>query len=92
MKLATTATLARNVLVPPPNVGASTTPNYPALADQAIHPVPGTNIRVFAGQRNSFLSVANVDFYYALEPNWQTPETGDVTTIAKLRNGAPSFP
>jgi hypothetical protein len=51
----------------------------------ANHPI----FRVFAGQRNSFLSVANVDFYYALEPNWKAPESGDVSTIAKLRNGAP---
>jgi hypothetical protein len=48
----TTETLARNVIVPPPNAGASTVPNYAALADQAIFQVPGTNIRVFAGQRD----------------------------------------
>jgi hypothetical protein len=51
----------------------------------ADHPI----FRVFAGQRNSFLSVANVDFYYALDPNWKAPETGDVSTIATLRNDAP---
>jgi uncharacterized protein DUF4331 len=48
----TVDTLARNVLVPPPNVGASTVPNYAPLADQAIYAVPGTGIRVFAGQRD----------------------------------------
>jgi hypothetical protein len=51
----------------------------------ADHPI----FRVFAGQRNSFLSVANVDFYYALNPNWKAPESGDVSVIAELRNGAP---
>jgi hypothetical protein len=45
-------TLAQNVIVPPPNVGETTTPNYAALADRAIHTVPGTGIRVFAGQRD----------------------------------------
>jgi hypothetical protein len=48
----TVTTLARNVIVPPPNVGASTIPNYAVLADQAIYSVPGTNIRTFAGQRD----------------------------------------
>lgn len=51
----------------------------------AEHPI----FRVFAGLRNSFLSVANVDFYYALDPNWKFPESGDVSEIATLRNGAP---
>jgi hypothetical protein len=45
-------TLARNVIVPPCNVGATTTPNYGTLADAAIFSVPGTNIRVFCGQRD----------------------------------------
>lgn len=49
------------------------------------HPI----FRVFAGQRNSFLSVANVDFYYALDSGWTPPESGAVRAIAKLRNGAP---
>jgi hypothetical protein len=49
------------------------------------HPV----FRVFAGQRNSFLAVAKVNFYYALDPAWSPPERGDVNVIARLRNGAP---
>ena len=49
------------------------------------HPV----FRVFAGQRNSFLSVAKVDFYYALTPGWQLPTDGGVQTLASLHNGAP---
>jgi hypothetical protein len=44
--------LSRNVMVPPPNVGAGTVPNYAALADQANYRVPNTGIRVFAGQRD----------------------------------------
>jgi hypothetical protein len=51
----------------------------------ADHPV----FRVFAGQRNSFLSIARVNFYYALDPNWTLPESGDVRVIASVRNGAP---
>jgi hypothetical protein len=49
------------------------------------HPV----FRVFAGQRNSFLAIANVNFYYALDPQWLRPSSGDVRVIASLRNGAP---
>jgi hypothetical protein len=51
------------------------------------HPV----FRVFAGERNSFLSVAKVDFYYGIDPLWQPPASGDVRNIATLRNGAPLF-
>ena len=45
--------------------------------------------RVFGGQRNSFLAVAAVNFYYAVDPNWQLPESGDISVLASLRNGAP---
>ena len=45
--------------------------------------------RVFAGQRNSFLTLANVNFYYALLPDWVAPKSGDVRVLARLRNGAP---
>jgi hypothetical protein len=48
----TTQVLARDVIVPPCNVGASSTPNYPTLADQAILTVPSLGIRSFAGQRD----------------------------------------
>jgi hypothetical protein len=49
------------------------------------HPV----FRVFGGQRNSFLSIATVSFYYGLDAGWTPPASGDVRTIARLRNGAP---
>jgi hypothetical protein len=42
--------LASNLLTAPNNVGRNSMPNYPALAAQAIHSLPG-GIRVFAGQR-----------------------------------------
>jgi hypothetical protein len=48
----TTEVLARNVICPPCNVGPTTTPNYEALAEKAIHTITGSNIRVFAGQRD----------------------------------------
>jgi hypothetical protein len=51
------------------------------------HPV----FHIFAGERNSFLSVAKVDFYYGIDPLWQAPTSGDVKTIARLRNRAPLF-
>ena len=49
------------------------------------HPI----FEIFSGQRNSFLSVAAVDFYYAIDPAWQPPEQGDTQVLAHLRNGAP---
>ncbi len=58
-----------------------------ATPDVAVtdHPV----FRVFAGERNSFLAVANVDFYYAIDPLWTPPDSGDVRVLARLRNRAP---
>ena len=51
----------------------------------AKHPL----FRVFSGQRNSFLSVANVDFYYALAPGWSPADASNAAVIATLHNGAP---
>ncbi len=45
--------------------------------------------RIFGGQRNSFLAVAAVNFYYAVDPSWQLPESGKTSVLASLRNGAP---
>ncbi len=42
--------LARNVIVPPNNAGSTTTPNFQALVTQAIHTIPGSSIRTYAGQ------------------------------------------
>jgi hypothetical protein len=42
--------IARGLATPPVNVGIRSTPNYPHLAQQAIHSIPGSR-RVFAGQR-----------------------------------------
>jgi hypothetical protein len=47
-----TTQLARSVISPPCNVGPTTTPNYEALAQKAIHTIPDRNIRVWAGQRD----------------------------------------
>ncbi len=49
------------------------------------HPV----FRVFASKRNSFLSVVDVNFYYAVDPLWKPPRNGNTTILAKLRNGMP---
>jgi hypothetical protein len=45
--------------------------------------------RVFAGQRNSFLAIATVDYYYAVAPQWQPPADGGTRILARLSNGAP---
>jgi hypothetical protein len=43
-------TIASNLASPPCNIGPLSTPNYPALAGQAVHSLVG-GIKVFAGQR-----------------------------------------
>ena len=43
--------IADNLASPPCNIGPSSTPNYPALAQAAVHTIKG-GIKVFAGQRN----------------------------------------
>ena len=43
-------TLATGLACPPCNIGPLSTPNYPALADEAVHSLGG-GITVFAGQR-----------------------------------------
>ena len=43
--------IGRNLGCPPCNIGPSSTPNYPELANQAIHTLKN-GIKVFAGQRN----------------------------------------
>ena len=45
-----TETLGSGLACPPCNIGPASTPNYRALADQAIHSLPGGRT-VFAGQR-----------------------------------------
>ena len=45
--------------------------------------------RIYAGQRNSFLPLVKVNFYYAVEPGWRPDPTVQTRTLAKLRNGAP---
>ncbi len=53
------------------------------IVDQ--HPI----FRVFEGQRNSFLAVVGINFYYAIDPAWRKPAQGNVRVLAKLRNSAP---
>jgi hypothetical protein len=43
--------LAQDLACPPCNIGPHSTPNYPALAQEAVHALSG-GINVFAGQRN----------------------------------------
>lgn len=44
---------------------------------------------IFSGQRNSFLPLVKVDFYYSTEPDWTPSDRGEAQVIARLRNGAP---
>jgi hypothetical protein len=45
--------------------------------------------RVFGGQRNNFLPLIGVNFYYAVDPAWNVPARDDTHVLARLRNGAP---
>jgi hypothetical protein len=45
------AVIAKNLSCPPCNIGPSSTPNYAALAAEAVHTIKG-GVKVFAGQRN----------------------------------------
>jgi len=45
------SSLAQNVATPPVNIGPSSTPNYEALAEQAIY-TTSNGIKLFAGQRD----------------------------------------
>jgi hypothetical protein len=49
------------------------------------HPI----FQVFAGERNSFLSMVNVNRYFSAPKDWQADRQSATQVIAKLRNGAP---
>ena len=45
--------------------------------------------QIFSGQRNSFLPLVKVDFYYSTQTGWTPSDRGYAQVIARLRNGAP---
>jgi hypothetical protein len=45
--------------------------------------------QIFAGHRNGFLPLLTVDYFYALQDDWQPPTDGSTQVIARLRNNAP---
>ncbi|MCX7426625.1 MAG: BatA domain-containing protein [Planctomycetia bacterium] len=53
--------------------------------DVTDHPM----FRVFAGQRNTFLSMVNVSRYFAVPDDWRPAPGSTARVIARLRNGAP---
>ena len=51
--------IATVLATPPNNIGKRTTPNYEALAENAVHTLPqANNMRVFAGQRDEGFFIA----------------------------------
>jgi len=68
----------------PTQLLAAAEPGVPDI-EVSDHPL----FRIFAGQRNSFLAVAAINFYYAVDPAWRPPENGKTSVLASLRNGAP---
>jgi hypothetical protein len=45
--------------------------------------------RVLARRRNGFMPLVLVDYYYAVEDEWQPPENAATHVIARLRNNSP---
>jgi hypothetical protein len=45
--------------------------------------------QVLAGRRNGFLPLLTVDYFYAVQDDWQPPADGSAKVIARLRNNAP---
>ena len=68
-------TLAVNVPCPPCNIGPLSTPNYPALASAAVHPMSNGRV-VFAGQRAEAFFVDLGSIF----------DLGDLRPIAALHN------
>jgi hypothetical protein len=61
--------IANNLLTPPANVGPRSTPDYPSLAAEAIHDLPGGG-SVFAGQRDEgfYVDIASIFDLGGLRP------------------------
>ncbi|HWH33746.1 MAG TPA: DUF4331 domain-containing protein [Acidimicrobiales bacterium] len=61
--------VASNLLTPPANVGPRSTPDYEALAAQAVHDLPGGG-QVFAGQRDEgfYVDIASIFDLGGLRP------------------------
>src|SRR5207244_2916982 len=61
--------LGADLASPPVRIGPRSTPDYPALADAAIHPLPN-GVKVFAGQRDEgfFVDVGSIFDLGALRP------------------------
>src|SRR6185295_10559459 len=55
-------------------------------ADVQVTPHP--LFKVF-GRRNDFLPALMVNYYYAIQEDWQPPKDGSVQVIARLRNNQP---
>ncbi|HEX5447099.1 MAG TPA: BatA domain-containing protein, partial [Pirellulales bacterium] len=49
------------------------------------HPI----FRVFAGERNSYLTGVLIDWYMAVPKSWSPPADSSTRVLARLRNGAP---
>jgi hypothetical protein len=45
--------------------------------------------KVFAGERNTFLSAVTIDRFFASPRNWTPPSDSTTEIIARLRNGSP---
>ena len=83
-RYATPTLLARDLKLPPVNVGKNSLPNYDAVADQAIYGVPGGG-KVFAGQRDDpfFVDLGAVfDLLQVQNPGKDALEESNILTIA----------
>lgn len=83
-RYATPTVLARDLRLPPNNVGKNSLPNYDAVADQAIYSLPGGG-KVFAGQRDDpfFVDLGAVfDLLQVTNPGKDALAEANVLTIA----------
>jgi hypothetical protein len=54
-----------------------------------VEPTQHPLFQVLGGRRNGFLPLLTVDYFYALQDDWQLPTDGSAKVIARLRNNAP---
>jgi hypothetical protein len=82
--------LGEELACPPCNIGPRSTPNYPALAEEAVHPLAGGQ-KVFAGQRNDpfFVDIGAIFDLGDVRPFQNlhlipTPATASVDTLQTM--------
>ncbi|MBA3439033.1 MAG: DUF4331 domain-containing protein, partial [Pyrinomonadaceae bacterium] len=74
--------IASGLVTPPSNIGAKVTPNYEALAQQAVYNLPNNGGRVFVGQRDEGFYIDVGGVFDALNFRSQGAETNGVDGLS----------